>query len=104
MNELTGIGEENTGQPSGFMLKQNYPNPVRGDQRAVIGFSLEKEGYASIKVYDMLGRFVATLFDGNASVGVHSVLFNASSFLPGVYTYVLRSGNMTVSKRMIVAK
>jgi hypothetical protein len=91
-----------TAQPNATSLSQNYPNPVSGEQRIVIGFSMEKDGYASIKLYDMLGRFVATVFEGNAQIGAQRVWFNASSLRPGMYTYVLTAGERMFSKRMLV--
>ena len=93
-----------TAQPGSMSLSQNYPNPVNGDRRVLIGFSLEKAGYASIRLYDMLGRFVATVFEGNASAGEQRIWFDASSLRPGVYTYVLTAGEKMFSKVMVVVK
>jgi hypothetical protein len=65
---------------------------------------LEKDDYASIKLYDLLGRFVATVFDGYVAAGMQSVWFEPSSPRPGVYTYVLIAGEKVYARKMVVTE
>jgi hypothetical protein len=95
---------ERTPTARNISLSQNYPNPVRSGQSTTIRFTLEKDDYASIKLYDLLGRFVATVFDGNVAAGMQSVWFEPSSPRPGVYTYVLIAGEKVYARKMVVTE
>jgi hypothetical protein len=93
-----------TPQPNTKALSQNYPNPVSHGQAAMIRFSLEKAGYASIKLYDLFYRQVAKVFDGCVTDGMQQVSFLPSSLPPGVYTYVLTTAARVYSRVMVVVK
>ncbi len=86
----------------GFALSQNYPNPF--NPSTSISYTLPEAGMTTIKVYDMLGREVATLVNGVVSQGTHSVTFNASNLGSGVYLYELRSGNTRITNKMTLMK
>ena len=88
--------------PGEYTLSQNYPNPF--NPSTTIAFSLPHAARVSVKVFDMLGREVATLVDGYATSGLHKVQFNATNLASGVYVYRLSSGNFTAVKRMTVVK
>ena len=89
--------------PGKFVLAQNYPNPF--NPNTVIEFAVPQNGLATMKLYDVLGQEVATLFYGDAETGkIYSSLFNASNFASGVYFYTLRSAGKAETKRMIVMK
>jgi hypothetical protein len=77
--------------PYAFELKQNYPNPF--NPSTVIDFSLAKSGYTTLKVYDILGREMVTLIDGNLEAGAHGITWNAGSATTGTYFARLHSGN-----------
>jgi hypothetical protein len=83
-------------------LEQNYPNPF--NPSTVIGFQLSVAGQATLKVYDVLGREVATLVNGTMAAGSHSVTFDASNLTSGVYIYKLEAGGMSMTKRMTLVK
>lgn len=92
-------------QPATFILKQNYPNPFNPSTR--IPFSVQFPGFTSLKVYDVLGREVATLVNENLQPGTYEVVFDASRHVgmpSGVYFYRLTVGNLTVTKRMGLIK
>lgn len=72
-------------QPAGFMLAQNYPNPF--NPTTTIRFQLKDNSFVTLKVYDALGRDVATLVNGDQSFGSHSVTFDGSRLSSGVYLY-----------------
>jgi hypothetical protein len=88
--------------PVEFTLKQNYPNPF--NPSTTIAFSLPHAANASLKVFDMLGREVATLVNGYAASGLHEVQFDATNLASGVYVYRFSSGNFTTVKKMTVVK
>lgn len=86
----------------GFALSQNYPNPF--NPSTSISFVLPEAGVATLKVYDMLGREVATLANGVFAQGEHSVRFDAGNLSSGVYLYELRSGNTRITNKMTLMK
>lgn len=88
--------------PSGFFLSQNYPNPF--NPSTVIEFVVPSSGFVSLKVYDVLGREVATLVDGRESAGTHSVVFNGSKLASGVYFYSLTAPGVQILRKMLLEK
>jgi len=85
-----------------FDLKQNYPNPF--NSKTNIRFSLPRNSFITLKVYDVLGREVRTLVSGIKSSGIHNVEFDASELNSGIYIYTLRSGEKSISRKMILIK
>ena len=85
-----------------FALSQNYPNPFNPSTK--INYTLPAKSNVSLKVFDMLGREVANLFNAVQEAGNHSVNFNASKLASGLYIYTLRSGNNVMSKKMMLLK
>jgi hypothetical protein len=85
-----------------FRLLQNYPNPF--NPSTTINYSLPQKNNVSLKVYDVLGREVANLVNTTQEAGNHSINFNASKLASGLYIYTLRSGNNSVSKKMMLMK
>ena len=85
-----------------FDLAQNHPNPF--NPTTVISYTLAAASPASLTVYNMLGKEVATLVNGMQPAGQHEVRFEGVNFSSGVYLYVLRAGNMTVSRKMMLVK
>ncbi len=88
--------------PTLFALYQNYPNPFNPSTR--ISFELPVSGYASLKVYDVLGREVAELIDGFIPAGFHSISFDGSKLSSGMYIYTLKSGGNMTNRKMILTK
>jgi hypothetical protein len=117
---LTDIGstivgvENDTQTPNKFALSQNYPNPfnptttIRYSIPSVIARSGATRQSADLlvqlKVYDVLGREVATLVNRKQAPGNYSVKFDASKLTSGVYFYKLQSGSFVVTKKMILMK
>lgn len=100
---LTSVSVENPGLPSSFSLSQNYPNPF--NPSTVINFSLPRAGNVTLKVYDLLGRNVATLVANEfLSAGAYNTKFDASGLSSGIYVYVLTTKDFTASKKMILMK
>ena len=90
------------GVPAAFILQQNYPNPF--NPTTTIEFRVPSSGFVSLKVYDILGREVATLVDGWRSPGSYSVTLDGSKLASGVYFYRLQAGSFTISKKMMLIK
>jgi len=89
--------------PSTYALSQNYPNPFNPSTK--IEFTLKSNVKVSLKVYDILGREVATLVDGRLASGDHSVTFNANNLASGVYLYSLAtSDGFRLTRKMILMK
>ncbi len=99
---VTGVQGGNSGVPAAFELMQNYPNPF--NPTTTIVFNVQGPGFVSLKVYDVLGREVATLVNRQESAGGHTVTFDASKLPSGVYFYRLNAGNYTATKKMVLAK
>ena len=83
-------------------LFQNYPNPFNPKTR--IDFSLEREGHASLRVFDLLGREIATLVDEERPPGKYEVEFDGTHLSSGVYFYQLKSGTGRETKTFILEK
>lgn len=88
--------------PQLYNLKQNYPNPF--NPSTVIEYQIHKTGAVSLKVYDMLGREVATLINNEQKAGSYSVNFSAAGLSGGVYFYRLKSGNFNQIRKMVFVK
>jgi hypothetical protein len=88
--------------PVKFALNQNYPNPFNPSTE--IAFSITKEGPVSLRVYDILGREIATLVSENRKPGEYTESFNGSQMASGMYLYVLRSSEGHLVGRMLMLK
>ena len=99
----TGVERRTNDQiPNAFKLSQNYPNPF--NPNTTINFSVPKQTNVLIKVYDILGKEVATLVNGEKAAGNYSVDFNASKLTSGMYVYNIQAGNYTATKKMMLLK
>ncbi len=88
--------------PKEFYLAQNFPNPF--NPTTTITFSIPKTSYVTVRVFDMLGRDVATLAAAEFSAGVHVIVWNADRFASGVYFYRIEAGQYRAIKKMILTK
>jgi hypothetical protein len=93
-------GDENV--PMTTELLQNYPNPF--NPATTINFNLAKDAKVSLVVYDVMGREVANLVNGEMSKGSHKVNFDASRLVSGVYYYNLKAGDLNQTKKMMLIK
>jgi len=95
--------------PNGFVLEQNYPNPFNPSTTIKYSVPSSTEYYSvlqnvTLKVYDILGRGVATLVDEYKPAGNYEVKFNGSKLASGVYLYTLKSGIFSETKKMLLMK
>jgi len=89
-------------QASSFALSQNVPNPF--NPSTSISFTLPETSEASLKIFDMAGREVATLVDGMTERGAHTVTFDAGQLSSGVYVYTLQAGGLNTTRKMVLLK
>ncbi len=95
-------GSLNQNIPTSFALYQNYPNPF--NPSTAISYQLSAVSFVTLKVYDMLGREVATLANQRQNAGSYTVTFDAGKLPSGVYFYRLTAGSMTETKKMVLIK
>jgi hypothetical protein len=85
-----------------YSLSQNYPNPF--NPVTTINYALPKSGNVVLKVYDILGKEVATLVNNHQETGRYSVQFDGSKIASGMYIYKLTSGSFSEIKKMMLVK
>jgi hypothetical protein len=88
--------------PAGYALEQNYPNPF--NPSTSISYTVPRNAAVSIAVYDMYGRKVVQLVDGSVTAGTHSVNFDASGLMSGMYVYTLESDGVVITRPMHLMK
>ncbi|NOY05252.1 MAG: T9SS type A sorting domain-containing protein [Chlorobi bacterium] len=97
------VGVEDTpGAAGAFNLGQNYPNPF--NPSTMIPYSVPKAGHVSLKVFDMLGREVATLVNEVLPAGSYKAPFIAGNLQSGMYIYRLETGGKVTSRKMLLTK
>jgi hypothetical protein len=101
-NTVTAVRDVASLTTKNYKLYQNYPNPFNPSTK--ISFSLPTDGNVVLKVYNILGKEVATLVNGFQKAGGKEVSFNASNLPSGMYIYTIKSGNFTSSKKMMLLK
>lgn len=103
MPNLVGISQISTEVPDKFTLSQNYPNPF--NPSTTINFSIPSSSHITLKVYNMLGKEVATLVDEFKTSGTYSYNYTAASELTsGVYFYTLTTDNFKDTKKLVLIK
>ncbi|MFH0735853.1 MAG: linear amide C-N hydrolase [bacterium] len=85
-----------------YILDQNYPNPF--NPVTTIGYYLPKNSTFNLILYDILGREIFTLFNGEKPFGYHAVKLDASSLTSGVYLYRLQVDNTSLQKKMVLIR
>lgn len=88
--------------PANYLLSQNYPNPF--NPSTTIHFEVPTRSFISIKIYDAIGNEIRTLVNEEKEAGMYEVSFNASDLTSGIYFYSLNSGNVSITKKMMLMK
>jgi hypothetical protein len=101
-NPVSGNDDENYILPDKYMLYQSFPNPF--NPTATIKYSVPISDIVNMKVYDILGKEVATIINEYKTAGTYSVEFNGSKFASGVYFYRLQAGDYVQTRKMILLK
>ena len=99
LNGTVGIADGSE-LPNDFKLLQNYPNPF--NPTTVISYIIPEASNVTLKVYDVLGREVATLVNQFQNANSYQVNFDASSLSSGVYMYTIEAGNFKMTKKMLL--
>ena len=102
IDSLTNATNDIKNIPIHFSLSQNFPNPFNPE--TFIDYQLSEYAHVTLKVYDILGREVATLVNESKPAGKYETKFNASNLSSGVYISTLRANNFVFSKKMILMK
>ena len=97
-----GLARTTASLPTENKLEQNNPNPF--NPTTLINYSIKKEGFVKIKVYDVLGREIATLVNEDKPAGFYTANFDASRLSSGVYFYTIKTNEFFDRKKMIVMK
>jgi aminopeptidase N len=100
--KVTAIEDNPQADLKSFRLSQNYPNPFNPE--TIIQYSIPERSYVNLKLYDVLGREIATLVNEVKSSGDYSVKFNCKNIANGVYIYRLQAGNYDISRKLIILK
>ena len=103
VNQYTGVNDHTQlNTPNSYSLAQNYPNPF--NPTTTIKYTLQFSGRVTLKVYDILGKEVATLVNEEKPAGSYSVVFDAGKLASGIYFYKLQAGNFVATRKMILLK
>ena len=100
----TNVARKDEASQIDFSLTQNYPNPFNANTRII--YSVIKQSYVNLSIYDMVGKNIVTLVNTNQKNGLHSVLWDGRNregriVSSGVYLYRLKSNHFVESKKMI---
>ena len=99
---IVGTGNNQNGIPRTYSLKQNYPNPFNPE--TVIEFSIPKNTFAELKVFDALGNEVSALEQGELHAGNYSYKLLTNGLSSGIYFYTLKTPEFTDTKKMLLVK
>ncbi len=100
----SNTGKDLSANPSRFELGQNYPNPF--NPSTIISYQIHSKNHVILKVYDLLGREIATLVNKVMDAGKHIVEFNTNNLQlnSGVFFYRLKAGDFVDTKKMILMR
>ena len=93
---------ENEMSPQRYFLDNNYPDPF--NPTTIINYQLPVNSFVTLRIYDILGREVATLVNGRQNAGYYHATFNASNLSSGVYFYRLQAGTYSNTKKLLLLK
>lgn len=99
---LVNIETETPSLVYNYKLHQNFPNPFNPSTE--IRFEIAKQGFVSLKIYDMTGRVIADLVNQNLNTGSYNITWNAGNFSSGVYYYKLTTNDFSETRKMILLK
>jgi hypothetical protein len=97
-----GIDQHDTPIPQMFSLSQNYPNPFNA--ATIIRYSLPEPAEVKIEIFDILGRKVETLIEGEQPAGYHQIVWDASNNSSGMYFYRIEAGEYSDTRKMVLIK
>lgn len=98
----TGVEQPALEIPQGYSLAQNYPNPF--NPSTVISFHLPVSSHVTLKVFDVIGREVAILVDGEMAAGNHALTFAPRDLAGGIYFYKITAGQFSQTRKAVLIK
>jgi len=100
-DQTTGIDDDCI-TPIKFILSQNYPNPFNASTK--ISYSLSEQSEMTVEIYDILGRKVEAIDEGEQTSGEHQLVWNAKDHPSGIYFYRIKAGDYTDTKKMVLLR
>ena len=97
-----GLKDKSDIPPYDYKLFQNYPNPY--NPTTTINYQIPGDGFVTLKIYDVLGKEVATLVNENKYTGRYNVEFNAGNLASGVYLYQIKVNDFVSTKKLVLLK
>ena len=88
--------------PGSHILYQNYPNPF--NPNTIINYELQNTGYISLTLFDITGKQIRIIEQGIRKAGSHEISFNAEDLPSGNYFYELRSGDISMVRKMTLIR
>lgn len=103
LEPTSSIGVDESAQvPLAYSLYQNYPNPF--NPSTTIQFSIPSSQFVTLKVYDLLGREIATLVNEELNPGEYSIVLDATGLASGIYFYRLSASSFIETKKMLIGR
>jgi hypothetical protein len=102
LSTTDGLAVQLQAAPDAFALEKTYPNPASG--RATVEYALPEQAEVTIAVYDVLGRRVATLADGDEQAGRHAAVLDAGQMPSGTYFVRMRAGDFQQTRRLTIVR
>lgn len=88
--------------PKSFSLNQNYPNPF--NPSTMIEYNLPSESFVELNIFNSLGELIDKIVNERQTAGTYKVNWNAGSYSSGLYFYQIKSGNVSLTKKMLLVK
>lgn len=101
-DNITDVKDDKQDIPDNYFLSQNYPNPF--NPTTVINYQIPQRGFVTLKIFDVLGKEVATLVNEEKSAGNYEVDFSSKGLASGVYIYTMKVNDFVDSKKMILLR
>jgi endoglucanase len=98
----TNINNNGNDVPKEYGLKQNYPNPFNPE--TTISYNLPESAYVELKIFDLRGRQVGKIVEGQKSPGVYRVKFDGSRIASGLYLYRINAGDYAQTRKMVLVR
>jgi plastocyanin len=102
VTNLASVGTNNAAQPDRFIVEQNYPNPFNPSTK--IRYDLPQKSLVTVTVFNILGKEIATLVNGEQASGRHEINFTTENLPSGVYLYRVQAGKYVQTKKMSLLK
>jgi photosystem II stability/assembly factor-like uncharacterized protein len=99
---ITSVDDSFSETPQSFLLFQNYPNPF--NPSTTIQYAISSRQFVTLKIYNILGKEIATLVNEEKQTGIYEMTWNAENLPSGIYFYQLRAGNFIQTRKMLLLK